>query len=230
MINYKTIFFDLDRTLWDYRLNSEQTLNDLLNKYTPELNNQFEEFLQEFYKTNDALWLKYRDGLISKETLSIKRFIDIFKCFGIDVESKIRDIADFYITESPKKSKVFPHTIETLAYLRRGGYRLILLTNGFLEVQEVKIRESKLEPYFERMITSEEAGYQKPDKRIFEYAFKELLVEKSESIMIGDDLDNDIFGAQNFGIDTIYFNPENKKHESNPTYEITNLKELQIIF
>lgn len=227
---YKTIFFDLDRTLWDYRLNSEETLKDLLNEYAPELNHQFEEFLHVFYTTNDSLWLEYRDGKIAKETLSTLRFIRSFKRFGVDVASRVAEISNFYITESPKKSRLFPHTIETMVYLRKRGYRLILLTNGFLEVQKVKIRESKLEPYFEQMITSEEAGYQKPDKRIFEFAFKALGVEKNESVMIGDDLDNDISGAQNFGIDTVFFNPQNKAHESEPTYEIKSLDELQLIF
>lgn len=228
--NYKTIFFDLDRTLWDYRANSELTLLDLVNRYAPELNAHFDTFLRSFYEINDRLWLEYRDGKLLKKELLTKRFVDVFKTMSIDAELFVEQIAQDYINESPQKTKLFPHTIEMLEYLKNKGYRLFLLTNGFLEVQKVKIRESKLEPYFEKMITSEEAGYQKPDRKIFEYAIEIVGAQKSDCIMIGDDLDNDISGAHGAGMDTVYFNPKKVEHDSLPTYEIQNLNELFSIF
>ena len=225
---YKNLFFDLDRTLWDYRANSEQTLRELVNRYAPEINSLFNAFLDVFYEINDNLWIEYRDGKLKKKVLSTKRFVDSFNKFDIDVMSFVDEIADYYVAESPKKTQLFPNTIETLKYLKNKGYRLFLLTNGFLEVQVVKIRESKLEPLFERMITSEEAGHQKPDIKIFEYAISKVGAKKIESIMIGDDLENDILGAQRFEMDTVFFNPENIKHESLPTFEIDGLDKLKL--
>lgn len=224
---YKALFFDLDRTLWDYRANSEQTISDLLNKFAPELNSRFEEFLEVFYKVNDNLWVEYRDGKLKKDILSKKRFLDTFEKFAVNVETFVDEIASYYVTESPKKTKLFPNTISSLEYLKDRGYRLCLLTNGFVEVQRVKIRDSKLELFFEKMFTSEEVGYQKPDKRIFEFAVNDIGIDKSACIMIGDDLHNDIFGAQRFGMDTVFFNPNNVKHNSNSTFEIKDLSEMK---
>lgn len=223
---YKVLFFDLDRTLWDYRANSEQTLNDLLVKYTPGLIGKFDEFLATFYEINERLWIDYRDGRLSKEKLSTQRFIDTYKRLGVNAESFAYKFSVDYITESPNKTRLFPKALETLGYLKSKEYRMFLLTNGFVEVQMVKIRDSKLEPFFERMITSEEAGYQKPHERIFEFALQIVKAEKADCLMIGDDLESDIDGARNFGIDTVFFNPAGLKHESTTTFEIKQLDEL----
>ena len=226
---YKNLYFDLDRTLWDYQSNSEKTLVELIDKYVPELTNQHTDFLSVFYEINDKMWLQYRDGKLKKEILVTKRFSDALEVLGVESNGRAQIISDDYIKNSPYKTGLFPHAIETLKYLKKRGYRMFLLTNGFLEVQTVKIRESKLEPFFEKMITSEEAGYQKPNRKAFEYAVKTVNAKKDESIMIGDDIENDILGAKRFGMDTIFFNPEGNATEIKPTFEIKGLDELKSI-
>jgi len=228
--SYKNLYFDLDRTLWDFHTNSEQTLFDLIEQYIPELMPRFSKFLEVYYSKNEELWRQYRDGELKKEILRTKRFNDSIEAMGIKNCKFINEISDGYINNSPYKTALFPHAIETLNYLKNKGYSMFLLTNGFLEVQVVKIRESKLEPYFEKMITSEEAGYQKPNKKIFEYALKTVNARKSESIMIGDDLENDIMGAKRFGIDTVFFNPEKNEQLIKSTFTIHDLEELKSIF
>ncbi len=224
---YKNLYFDLDRTLWDFQLNSEQVLFELVNRYMPRIKSKFAEFLKYYYKVNEKLWVDYRNGIITKEMLRTKRFFDTFKLMGIDGQQVSEKFSDDYIKKSPYKTGLFPYTIETLKYLKGKGYRMFLLTNGFLEVQVIKIRESKLEPYFEKMITSEDAGYQKPHRKIFEYALKTVNAKKDESLMIGDDLENDIFGAKRFGIDTVFFNSKKIVHQTQTTFEINVLNELK---
>jgi putative hydrolase of the HAD superfamily len=224
---YKNIYFDIDRTLWDLKTNSDKTLSELLDRYFPELNTKLDEFLNVFYTENEKFWKRYRDGEISKEYLRDNRFNHVINLMGLNKPDIAKQMGDAFVKEAPFKTALFPNTLETLEYLKNKKYRLFLLTNGFVEVQISKIRESKLEPYFEKMITSEEVGYQKPNKKIFEYALKTVNAKKSESLMIGDDLHNDIFGAKNFGMDTVFFNPAKIEHNSNPTFEINDLKELK---
>ncbi len=226
---YKNIYFDLDRTLWDFQTNSEKTLFDLIEKFAPTLIPRFKEFLTIYYELNEKLWVQYRDGLLKKEVLRIKRFSDAFEQMNYLHSDFSEQFSNDYIKESPLKTTLFPYTIEILNYLKNKNYRLFLLTNGFQEVQIVKIRESGLQAYFDKMITSEEAGYQKPHRKIFEYALKTVNAKKDESIMIGDDLENDIYGARRFGMDTVFFNPEGIKHKQKTNYEISSLKELQAI-
>ena len=105
----------------------------------------------------------------------------------------------------------------------------MILTNGFKDVQLARIGGSVLKNSFEAIITSEEAGYQKPQAEIFEYTFNKLqIADKSRVLMIGDSLSSDIQGGNNFGIDTCWFNPQHKINSTTaqPTYEIQNWHEF----
>ncbi len=97
-------------------------------------------------------------------------------------------------------------------------------------MQFVKIKNCGLEPFFSTVITSENAGYQKPRKEIFEYAIKSANARKNESVMIGDYFKIDIEGAKNAGIDQVFFNPYSVQLPEAVTFEINSIKELQNIF
>ena len=77
------------------------------------------------------------------------------------------------------------------------------------------------------MITSERSGYKKPDERMFRFSLEAAGAIPKKSLMIGDSLEADILGAQNVGIDQVYFNPEEKSHSTILTYEIKSLAELK---
>lgn len=225
---YRSLFFDLDNTLWDFHQNSEFTLSNLIDEYFPQLAKRKDEFYAIYYPVNDELWRQYREGLLTKEVLRWKRFYDTFHHFGIDNKEEITAFGEQYIKLSPYQTALFPQAIEVLAYLKQKGYNVYLLTNGFKEVQDIKIKTTGIDQYIDKMFTSDEAGYQKPHRKIFEYAVKCANARKTESLMIGDDLEIDIDGAKAFGIDQVFFNPGNLVHNNNPTFEIKALSELKL--
>ena len=230
-MKYQNIFFDLDRTLWDFDKNSEKTLKQLFRDYS--LQNTFGNFL--FFKSryeyhNKKLWLAYYQNRIEKEELSYRRFYLTLKEAGLDDIDLAKEIAHDFIDLSPLQTEVFPNTHECLEYLKNKNYQLHIITNGFNEVQGRKLQNSKLEKYFNQIITSENAGANKPHAQIFEYALKQTGAQIEQSIMIGDDLSTDIKGARDMGMDHIYFNPKKAKHDEKLTFEIENLKELIDIF
>lgn len=229
MKKYKHIYFDLDRTIWDFDKNSRVTLNDIFEKYhLNKIFKSFDLFYLTYEKHNEILWNDYREGKIKKSILSYKRFSLALEEFGVDNVKLAKQIAQDYITISPTKKQLFPFANETLEYLHQ-KYKLYIITNGFNEVQFTKLKNSDLEKYFSRVFTSEDAGAQKPNPLIFQYALEKAKANKDESIMIGDDLQVDVLGAKNVGLDQVYFNPENIKHSENITHEINSLKELQEI-
>ncbi|MCR5887335.1 HAD-IA family hydrolase [Hymenobacter sp. J193] len=124
---------------------------------------------------------------------------------------------------------MFPYTYEVLNYLRDKGYRLHLITNGFRDIQYVKLDASRLTEYFEEIVTSECCGHLKPDARIFRHALERTGATAPESLMIGDNLECDVLGAHNAGLDQVYFNPEKRRHFNQITYEISCLSELKEI-
>jgi len=230
-MKYQHIFFDLDRTLWDFDKNSEKTLEQLYRDFG--LQNTFGNFL--FFKNryeyhNKKLWVAYYQNRIEKEELSYRRFYLTLKEGGLDDIELSKEIAQDFIELSPLQTETFPNTHFCLEYLKSKDYHLHIITNGFNEVQDRKLQNSKLDPYFTKVITSENAGANKPHAQIFEYAFEATGAHTNNSIMIGDDLNTDIRGARDMGMDHIYFNPKKGKHDESVTFEIANLKELTKIF
>ena len=115
-----------------------------------------------------------------------------------------------------------------LDYLKN-KYNLHIITNGFEEVQNIKLKTSKLISFFDKIITSEKVNAKKPDPKIFKYALEQVNVKAENTIMIGDDLPVDIIGAKNVGMYQIYFNPNNKQYSQEVDYEIKNLIEIKEI-
>ena len=94
-----------------------------------------------------------------------------------------------------------------LKYLSK-KYKLHIITNGFHEVQHIKLQHAGLTSYFNEIITSEQMGVKKPNPKIFNYALQKANTSAEESIMIGDDLEVDVLGAEKVGIQGVFFNPK----------------------
>ena len=229
MKSYKHIFFDLDNTLWDYKMNMKETFAEIIQELNLiQIMEHFDEFVTLFEKNNHQYWIAYRKGLVKKELLRRKRFSDTLEFFGIQDDSIVLRIADLYLQRVSLKANLFPGVHETLAYLKE-KYRLYIITNGFVEIQTNKLESSGLSGYFSRIFMAEVTGFQKPDKRFFHYALSSVHAKKPESIMVGDDLDADIQGAKDAGIDQVFFNPSGNLHNMPTTYEIRSIEELKAI-
>ena len=227
---YAHIFFDLDHTLWDFDTNSREALFELNDAYNLKSLGveSIEDFISEYLVINDQMWELYRKGLVDKETLRFERFHRTLLKFGIDNESVTKGLGIDYSQIAPLKTNLIPDTIEVLNYLK-DKYILHIITNGFDEVQGIKMKHSGIEHYFSEVITSEMAGCKKPDPGIFKHALDLANAQVENSIMIGDNLEADIVGAREVGIDQIYFNPKNIDHREKVTHEIKELKSLLTI-
>lgn len=228
MKNKKHIFFDLDHTIWDFDKNAEETLFELYSKYKlKEIGLiSVDIFIETYTQNNHALWLAYHLGEISKTALRETRFKKTFVDLGISPDLIPENFEDDYVIICPTKTNLFNGAHETLSYLKK-KYSLHIISNGFKESTEQKVNNTFLTPYFKSIIISEVVGINKPDKAIFEYALNKANGIISESIMIGDSLVADVRGAQNFGMDAIYFNPNRYEKPDDVITEIHCLTDLQ---
>lgn len=229
---YKHLFFDLDHTLWDFETNAKETLkqlceeNDLISKGVTD----FDLFFKQYCFHNDQLWKRYTNGTIRQDELRWKRMWLTLLDFKIADEPLSKILAVQFLNKLPSRKNLFPYTIEILKYLIAKKYVLHLITNGFESIQHSKLLSSNLTNYFKEVITSEKANNLKPNKEIFEFALNISGAALHESIMIGDNIDADIRGAMNAGLDTIFVNHLNIETDAKPTYTIHHLKELEEIF
>jgi putative hydrolase of the HAD superfamily len=224
---YKHLFFDLDHTLWDFEKNAEETIFTLYDEFGLAQFGKFTctEFYQKYSAINHRMWRQFHEGKITQQELRTGRFEKTLTQLGLTPEQIPDGLADAFTTLCPTKTAVFPYTYEVLTYLQR-KYTLHIITNGFKEVQEIKMTSSNLYPYFTEVITSECANCVKPDKKIFDHALHRAKVNAQDCLMIGDSLEADMLGARNAGIDHIFFNPTKIRHHANVTYEISCLSEL----
>lgn len=226
MKKYAHIIFDLDHTLWDFTANSNATLTILHAKHGLEdCNVKLDDFLKHYQVVNDQMWCEYNRGKITKEDIRDKRFKIAFSKVGLVNDTLADLVNEEYLEMCPANGLLIPHSLEVLDYLK-DKYQLHILTNGFSEIQGVKMQTSGLMPYFREVVNSDISGFLKPDKRIFDFTLNKIQAPCQDCVMIGDDLYADVIGARNAGIDHIYFNRKKAEHSELVTHEIGCLSEL----
>jgi putative hydrolase of the HAD superfamily len=231
-MKYRHIFFDLDHTLWDFDTNAKATLTEVYQQFNlqEKIAEDFELFYRSYLYHNALLWDRYHKGFISSDELKWRRMWRTLLDFKIGDEKLAKDLSAEFLEILPTKKVLFEYTTEILEYLQQKNYVIHMITNGFENTQWKKINNSGLAKYFTKVITSECSCSIKPNKEIFRYALDTCGAELKESIMVGDNLDADIQGAINFGMDNVYVNHINATTpEIKPTYIITHLRELQTI-
>ena len=202
--NITDVYFDLDHTLWDFEKNSALAMETILNKHA--INVDLQDFLKHYVPINLQYWDWYRNEKISQAELRIGRLKDTFGLLNYEInDEKILVLSDEYVYYLPTFNHLYDGAIEILDYLKP-KYSLHIITNGFQNVQDGKLKNSNIEIYFDTVTNSEMAGAKKPSSKIFEYSLGLTKVNKQNAIMIGDCMDADVGGALKFGMDAILFN------------------------
>lgn len=223
--NIEHVFFDLDHTLWDFDKNSALTFDVILKEEKVEVN--LVEFLDAYMPINQNYWKLYQNDQISKEALRTGRLKDCFEVMKLKVSPHIiENLSNKYIQFLPNFNHLLEDTMEVLEYLSP-KYQLHIITNGFDEIQQNKLINSRIAPFFTTVTTSEEAGAKKPHFQIFQKAMEKSNALPQKSIMIGDNFEADVMGAKNAGMYSLFFDYY-KKREKEASVCIHTLNELKL--
>ena len=232
------ILFDLDRTLWDFDGNANQTYHKMFDEFGLEAlcGVDYKTFHQKYCEINDILWEAYRNGTLTKELLSVRRFSLTLAAFGCDAESLdiirlSQRMGDYYVAEGTRQTGLMPGAREVLEWFgeRRDQFVMAVITNGFSEAQLPKMKTAGIDKYFDYAFLSEDIGYMKPDRRFFDVALAKMGAKPEQCLVIGDDYKVDILGAMAVGIPQVYYNLSGKPlsvDTPKPTFEIRDLREV----
>jgi putative hydrolase of the HAD superfamily len=151
-------------------------------------------------------------------------------------DTLIVEQGDSHLGETPFDA--VPQAKETLIALKQKGVKVGIITNTTSSTEkDVRrtLQQLGLESYVDFIVTSVDAGCEKPDERIFSIALKTAGVKASDAVMVGDRVTKDIVGGNRIGMKTILFKwnqryPETVTgQEEQPTYTIKGLRELRYV-
>ena len=222
IMKYSLLLFDLDQTLFDTDKNAENALKQLNLPFDFPFT---EEQVDYWHHLQQQMWADLELGKMTRQQLVDTRFLRYFEHFGIaadalDCEQQFEKV--FFAEHA-----LMPYTQELLTTLSK-QYQLAVISNGTRAKQEQQLRDSKIDHFFDKVYLAGEVGFSKPDINFFQAITQsQPEVNKSEMLVIGDSLTADIKGANNFQIDSIWFNPHQlTASDIKPTYEVNELKQI----
>lgn len=208
----KKILWDIDGTLLNFDLAETAAINKCFEIFS--LTKPTEEMLKVYKDLNNIYWQRLERNEITRDEVLLGRFRDFFNKYGID--TKIVEDFNYNYQIQLGKTYVFNPFGKEIVRKLSTKYDQYAVTNGSLTAQKGKLEGSDLNKILLASFISEKIGFEKPDKRFFDYVFDKIGSHNLEDyVIIGDSLTSDMLGGVNAKIKTIWFNPENKANHLN---------------
>lgn len=223
-MKYDNLIFDLDNTLFDFDAGEHQALTELFRRHQWSLP---DDRRQRYLQYNKGLWRMTERGELTKDQLFQNCFKDfIWAEFSIKIGP---EVDQEYLNLLAHQAQLLPGAMETLRLAKELGFEMNVITNGAKLTQAQRLELSGIKPYFNTIIISSEVGIEKPDPQIFATLFEQQHLQKQGSLMIGDGVASDLTGAQQFGIDSLWYNihQETLPKELSVKYQVMNHDQLQ---
>ena len=229
----KHIFFDLDNTLWDTDKNSKATLQKMFceMKVTEKHGLDFLNFYSNYYVRNEKLWDLYRQNRVTKQDIVTQRFRNSFQELGVEDEEIILYFEKHFLKKVVENNDLVNNAENTLKYLKSKKYHLHIISNGFIEPTERKVRDTPIHQYVSTVTSGEEINMRKPAREVFELGLGKAGAVPEESSFIGDDWFSDALGSERIGMFPVFFDyKKEKKYKQNGFPIVEDLLELKNIF
>lgn len=204
MKRYQFLLIDLDDTLLDFDADMTMAFEKLyehcgfesVRPYTPAM-------LEIYEKHNVNWWKKFEAGECTKPELFRNRFVDFLKETGFSGDPDEMNAA--YFGFLGQGGAAYPGALELLERLSR-TYAVYIITNGYALSAKTRMEHAGVTPYIRGYFVSESIGCAKPDVRYFDYVAAHIPgFQKEKALVIGDSLGSDIQGANNAGLDSLWY-------------------------
>jgi len=225
-MNYKAILFDLDNTLLNYSVSTLKSMQHTVDKHGLIHNISWDTFWDIFNRVNFHYWNNRQTFGYTIHQMLEYSFQDTLKELELDhSDSKI--LAQLYWSTFCHACDFEDYATEVLSHLH-GKFKLAIISNGVGEAQRTRLTAGGINHLFDALVISDEVGYWKPDKAIFDTTLQQLNIDRTEALFIGDSLQDDYHGAINAGIDFCYYNRSgNLVHtDVRPKYVIDSLMHI----
>ena len=223
---YQFLLFDADGTLLDFDLCEEKALRDTLEHYNMDGS---DETVHAYHEFNAGLWERFNRGEVDRAFLLRDRFQQLIDYLGRDDDPA--EVNRYYMEQLSCHADLLEESWEICNRLKE-KYQLYIITNGASFTQHGRFAICPLTPLFQKIFISEDMGVQKPHKEYFDAVAADIEgFAPEKALVIGDSLSSDILGANNAGLDCVWYNPAALplKEGVRCDYEIRRLRQLLAI-
>ncbi len=219
----KTAIFDLVHTLFHYDFDkSRKEFWEIVKEHKGVEAIGFEKFF-EVYDKNLRIYQS------TKKSNDLNFFKSIFEDLGIDFEvSKLEELSKKHLDIRKTFVKINDNAEKILTELKNRGYKLGLFSNGIRNwgLHDFKITDFEHEKHFDKVVFSQECGFMKPDIKAFALILSMLNAYAKDTFFIGDNYKNDIVGAKDAGMQTVFLNKKGLTEFEKADFEIKKLEDV----
>ncbi|MBP0963216.1 MAG: YjjG family noncanonical pyrimidine nucleotidase, partial [Oscillospiraceae bacterium] len=206
MPRYQFVLLDADRTLFDFDMAEDLALTAVLEANGLPCTAEVKAVYRE---ENHKAWALFEEGKVTKPQLTALRFSRFMERMGLQGDGAALNLQ--YTTNLATHCIPLEGAEEVCRLLAK-ECRLFIVTNGLEKVQKGRMSRCAFRDCFEAMFVSEEVGYQKPQKEYFDFAAQHIDgFDPAKAVVVGDSPASDILGANNAGLDSIWYNPKAEK-------------------
>ncbi|MBE4581878.1 pyrimidine 5'-nucleotidase [Vibrio navarrensis] len=221
-MKYDWIWFDADETLFHF-----DAFKGMQLMFARKGVDFTEQDFHHYQKVNKPLWVDYQDGKITADEIKHRRF----KEWAEKLNTTTQELNSAFLEAMADICTLLPGVKELMEALH-GKVKMGIITNGFTELQAIRLERTGMAGYFDKVVISEQVGVAKPDLAIFDHALQVAGQPcKSKILMVGDNLHSDILGGMNFGIETCWLNHQGNPADERiaPSYTVSSMAELHAI-
>lgn len=220
LAQYEWILFDADETLFQF--DAFSGLQIMFASYNIQFTKQ--HYL-EYQAINRPLWVQYQNGDISAQDLQRQRFTSWSELLKVSPDT----LNQGFLMAMASICAPIDGAINLINAISN-KVQLGIITNGFTELQKIRLEQTGLKDYFAFIVISEQVGVAKPHPAIFEHALTLMgNPKRTQVLMVGDSMDSDILGGINSGLDTCWVNFHNLPTPTSitPKYQVPSLVALE---
>jgi HAD superfamily hydrolase (TIGR01549 family) len=230
---YKTVFLDLDNTIFSFDQMYENTSCEAIEQIIgfDKFGVGFEEFYRKFREIADILYFQYEEGKRTIESYHDERWIQTLKHFNVPITPRLLvELNDFIQENYLQYVEPYAGAEDFLQKLSH-SYSVGLITNGPVDMQMSKLIKMDLVQWFDPnlIIISEQIGVSKPHPKIFIKALENAGIDASRALHLGDSVKHDIYGANYIGMDSALIHGVPHPELASPTYQFRDFFEANKI-
>jgi HAD superfamily hydrolase (TIGR01549 family) len=222
-MKYKALLLDIDNTLYDYNKSHSEAKKNVIEFCKNQFSIKNSSIILAYDKAREITHIELSETASShNRLLYFQKMCEILELNSLKYSLEIYNI---YWDTFLENIMLFDGVHELLGKYKNN---ICFITDLTAYIQFKKIKKLKLDDYCKIIVTSEEAGKDKPHPYIFMLALHKLNLNANEVCMIGDSFKKDIFGSMNLNINAIWLNHEKKKevYNSSMVKEVSSFKEI----